>query len=144
MPENNLRALIREQAQFMDVSQQVVREDSGYSFEVVCDHATAKDVRLWLKLIKEEVAELEIAINDEPLANITAEACDVIYVVCGLLNTLGIQPQAQAMWDAIHKANMLKVGKDGKVVRREDGKILKPEGWRPVNKHQVFESASIL
>jgi predicted HAD superfamily Cof-like phosphohydrolase len=26
---------------------------------------------------------------------------------------------------------MLKVGEDGKVKRREDGKILKPDGWRP-------------
>ena len=31
----------------------------------------------------------------------------------------------------VHRSNMAKVGPGGKVLRREDGKILKPEGWTP-------------
>lgn len=36
------------------------------------------------------------------------------------------------VWDAVQAANMAKVDADtGKVIRRADGKILKPEGWTP-------------
>lgn len=35
------------------------------------------------------------------------------------------------LWAAVHRANMAKVGPDGKVTYREDGKVLKPEGWKP-------------
>ena len=38
----------------------------------------------------------------------------------------------QGAWDEVLKTNMAKVDpKTGKVRRREDGKILKPEGWQP-------------
>jgi len=30
----------------------------------------------------------------------------------------------------VHRSNMAKLV-DGKVIRREDGKVLKPEGWTP-------------
>jgi hypothetical protein len=32
------------------------------------------------------------------------------------------------LWQEVHRSNMAKL-RDGKLVRREDGKILKPEGW---------------
>lgn len=35
------------------------------------------------------------------------------------------------LWAEVHRANMAKVGPDGKVTYREDGKVLKPEGWKP-------------
>ncbi len=36
----------------------------------------------------------------------------------------------EAGWHEVHASNMAKVDKEtGKVIRREDGKILKPEGW---------------
>jgi len=38
----------------------------------------------------------------------------------------------QGAWDEVVKTNMAKVDPaTGKVRRREDGKILKPEGWKP-------------
>ena len=36
-------------------------------------------------------------------------------------------------WEIVHHANMSKVGEDGKVHYREDGKVLKPKGWTPPN-----------
>lgn len=35
-------------------------------------------------------------------------------------------------FNRVHENNMTKVGPNGEVVRREDGKILKPEGYQPV------------
>lgn len=34
-----------------------------------------------------------------------------------------------AVWDAVHAANMAKVWPDGTVHYREDGKVLKPQNW---------------
>lgn len=110
------------------------------------------DVVLWARLIEEEKQELmlEIAalincdkddINKyyEVLANLTAEAADLIYVVCGLSNALGL-PLIN-MFNEIHTANMRKVGDDGKVTKDPYGKVLKPKGWRPANKLRVILEA---
>ena len=35
-------------------------------------------------------------------------------------------------WDEVAKRNLCKIDSNtDKVIRREDGKILKPEGWKP-------------
>jgi predicted HAD superfamily Cof-like phosphohydrolase len=37
-------------------------------------------------------------------------------------------------WEEVANSNLSKIDyKTGKVIRREDGKILKPEGWAPPN-----------
>jgi predicted HAD superfamily Cof-like phosphohydrolase len=36
-------------------------------------------------------------------------------------------------WTEIQKSNMAKAGPDGKIRRRDDGKILKPASWSPPN-----------
>ena len=54
---------------------------------------------------------------------------DTDYIVEGTRLEFGIDGEPIA--DAIHKANMAKVGPDGWIVRRTDGKVLKPEGWTP-------------
>jgi predicted HAD superfamily Cof-like phosphohydrolase len=48
----------------------------------------------------------------------------------GLMNALGLP--FDEVFDAIHQANMNKCV-DGQVIRRADGKILKPDGWKPAN-----------
>jgi predicted HAD superfamily Cof-like phosphohydrolase len=36
------------------------------------------------------------------------------------------------LFDIVQAANMAKLGPDGKpIIRPEDGKIMKPEGWEP-------------
>jgi len=54
-----------------------------------------------------------------------ADACiDQLYVIIGNLLAMGIDPRP--LFDAVHAANMAKVG--GPVV---NGKTMKPEGWQP-------------
>jgi len=58
-----------------------------------------------------------------------ADACgDIDYVVEGARQAFGIDGKPIA--DAIHAANMAKFP-GGKVLKREDGKVIKPEGWKP-------------
>jgi len=62
------------------------------------------------------------------LVNATREYADLIYVVeqgnvrCGIIG--------DAVFDEVHRSNMAKAP-GGVVTRREDGKVLKPEGWKP-------------
>ncbi len=74
----------------------------------------------------------------DAMAELTAEAVDVLNVLTGLLLSQGLPVEAMA--DAIHQANLRKC-QDGKVVRRSDGKVLKPEGWMPADKTAVIRQA---
>ena len=79
------------------------------------------------RLIEEEVCELFDALDAEPPENIAKEAVDVVVVVLGLMAEMGIP--FDAVWNEVHRSNMEKIGPDGKLVKREDGKVLKPPGW---------------
>ena len=102
---------------------------------------------LWMKLINEEHAELvEAALkyNDWSIdytadVALVSEAIDLIYVTCGLLNNMGVD--GQKVFDAIHNANMAKVGEDGKVIKNKDGKVLKPKGWKPANIKEIINDS---
>ncbi len=54
---------------------------------------------------------------------------DLIYFALGTLVEMGIPPEG--LFDAVQEANMNKLWPDGKPRFREDGKIIKPGGWRP-------------
>ena len=73
--------------------------------------------------LSEEVGELLDALGQEDLVGIADGVVDSLVVILGTATTYGID--IRPIWDAVHKANMLKA--NGPM--REDGKRLKPEGW---------------
>lgn len=54
---------------------------------------------------------------------------DLIYVCIGAANEFGIP--LDKVWDEVHRSNMAKIGPNGEVKRRADGKVSKPDGWTP-------------
>jgi len=90
---------------------------------------TRENAEFWMSLIEEERSELSWAVVGGCLESILHEAIDLMYVTCGLLNAL--QLPASEAWERIHAANMAKVASP--IRRREDGKILKPDGWKPAD-----------
>lgn len=52
---------------------------------------------------------------------------DTLYFAVGTCVEMGFRPQQT--FDVVQKANMAKLWPDGQPRYREDGKILKPEGW---------------
>ena len=82
----------------------------------------------------EGIAFIREMVNDEldelmAAQTVTEQAdalVDAIYYICdfAVRNGINLDP----LFDIVHNANMQKVV-NGKVIRREDGKILKPEGW---------------
>ena len=86
---------------------------------------------LRMRLLEEEFIEYLAAeyANDAPG---TLDALvDMTYVIIGAALEYG--------WDfagafaAVHAANMAKLGPDGRPITRADGKVMKPEGWRPAD-----------
>lgn len=102
----------------------------------------AKQASLYVDLIKEEVGELfdylhadtgDLEISEEEhVAKILDGAVDSLVVLIGFLHSM--TPEAEALWAEVHRSNMSKIDPaTGKILKREDGKILKPETFRPPN-----------
>jgi len=91
-------------------------------------------VALRKKLIEEEHYELQDAIDSGNLAYIAKESSDLIYVILGTMVAYGID--INPVWDAVHYSNMQKTGGGS----REDGKILKPSGWKAPNIKAILDS----
>jgi len=85
------------------------------------------------ELIREEVQETIDAIWQDDLVEIADGIVDSIVVLLGTAVTYGID--IRPIWDEIHKTNMLKKG--GRL--REDGKRLKPKGWKPPEVKRIIE-----
>jgi predicted HAD superfamily Cof-like phosphohydrolase len=60
------------------------------------------------------------------------ELADILYVVYGTADLLEIP--LEAVFAEVHRSNMSKVV-NGEVIRREDGKILKPDSYREADVH---------
>ena len=85
---------------------------------------------LYKKLIDEEYQEFLDAYEDLDNAEQLDACFDMIWVIIGYMKSRGWD--CEAAWDEGAKSNLSKIDAiTGKVIRREDGKILKPEGWKP-------------
>ena len=83
------------------------------------------------QLLAEEVAEVAEAVRGGELAQIAHELADVVYVAYGTAVTYGID--LDAVLAEVHRANMSKLGRDGRPLLRADGKVLKGPEFRPAD-----------
>jgi predicted HAD superfamily Cof-like phosphohydrolase len=100
-------------------------------FMRACDQTTGElnleQYQMYCNLIREEFEEL--------VASQTAEddldaLIDILVVTIGAIHSLGAD--AEGAWKEVMRTNFAKIDKDtGKVRKREDGKVLKPQGWTP-------------
>ena len=97
-------------------------------------HTTTVDNKeqavLYHHLINEEYNEFIDARN--ALDDVeTIDACfDTIWVIVGYMLSRGWD--CERIWDEGSLSNLKKIDRaTGKVIKREDGKVLKPEGWKP-------------
>ena len=85
---------------------------------------------LYFNLIKEEYRELMDANLDQNDTEICDACFDLMWVIAGYMKSRGWD--CENIWDEGAKSNLSKIDKaTSKVIKREDGKILKPEGWKP-------------
>jgi predicted HAD superfamily Cof-like phosphohydrolase len=80
------------------------------------------------ELLAEEAAEVAEVAVEGPLDRLAHELADVVYVAYGTALVHGID--LDEVIAEIHRANMSKLGPDGQVARRPDGKVLKGKHYR--------------
>jgi predicted HAD superfamily Cof-like phosphohydrolase len=79
-------------------------------------------------LLAEEWQEYLTAESEDDIVEIADALADMIYIACGTAVAYGIP--LDKVFAEVHRSNMAKLV-DGKVIRREDGKVLKPANWSP-------------
>ena len=81
-------------------------------------------------LIKEELSELKEAINKKDLKEVADALTDILYVTYGAGHAFGID--LDKCFEEVQNSNMSKLGKDGKPIYNEKGKVMKgPNYFKP-------------
>lgn len=96
---------------------------------------------LQYNLIKEELQELSDAYDQKNGVEVLDALIDIQYVLLGMVNRLGLGQEFIDGFEIVHDNNMTKVkDEDGNVIVkfREDGKILKPDGYKKVDLESYF------
>lgn len=110
-------------------------------FMRACGQSTYRDNEaqacMYLNLIGEEGDELEQAVmNNDEVEEFDA-ILDILVVCIGYGLSRG-WPMVEG-WEEVMRSNMAKIDpRTGMVTKREDGKILKPEGWTPPDLERVM------
>ena len=84
---------------------------------------------MYVNLITEEVTELGQALADANDVEVLDALIDILVVTIGAAHSMGAD--VEGAWKEVMSTNFAKIGEDGKVRKREDGKVLKPLGWKP-------------
>ncbi len=103
----------------------------GVSDDLKADLGTQKN-NLRFELMKEENEEYLEAVQNDDIVEIADALGDMLYILCGTILEHGLQHKIEAVFDEIQRSNMSKLGKDGKPIYREDGKVMKgPNYFKP-------------
>ena len=106
----------RDQEKFMRACDQTVGKINENQFD------------LYTNLIEEEFSELKTAIADNDRVEQLDALIDILVVTIGAIYSGGFD--AEGAWKEVMITNFAKVDHNtGKVRKREDGKVLKPQGW---------------
>jgi predicted HAD superfamily Cof-like phosphohydrolase len=111
-------------------------------FMKACDQSVGEfnvnQLNMYLGLIKEEGDELQAAIVKQDKVETLDALIDILVVTVGTLHSLGVD--AEGAWNEVMRSNFAKIDQEtGKVTKREDGKVLKPEGWTPPELKQFIK-----
>jgi len=99
-------------------------------FGSACDQEPSEaNYKMYLDLIREETDELEEAIQDNDKVEQLDALIDILVVTMGAVRAAGWD--GEGAWKEVMDTNFAKIDPEtGKVIKREDGKVLKPEGWK--------------
>ena len=98
-------------------------------FQEACDQVPSEtNYKMYLGLIEEEVGELNDAVADDDTVEQLDALVDILVVTMGAIRAAGWD--GEGAWKEVMNTNFAKIDPTtGKVIKREDGKVLKPEGW---------------
>ena len=94
-------------------------------------------MQLRYDLIKEELNELEQAMKAKDLKEVADALTDILYVTYGAGYAYGID--LDKCFKEVQRANMSKLGKDGKPIYNAKGKVMKGSNYIEPNLKQFVE-----
>jgi predicted HAD superfamily Cof-like phosphohydrolase len=102
------------------------------TFMRACDQTVGElnvaQYKLYLDLMEEEWKELKTALSSNDRVEQLDALLDFIVVTTGAIHSAGMD--GEGGWQEVMRTNLAKIDPTtGKVRKREDGKVLKPEGW---------------
>ena len=107
---------------FMETFGQEVKKKPSFNTEKVNS--------LRYDLIKEELDELKVAMESKDLLEVADALTDILYVTYGAGHAFGID--LDKCFEEVQSSNMSKLGKDGKPIYDESGKVMKgPKYFKP-------------
>ena len=87
-------------------------------------------IKLRINLIKEELLELEEALNEKNIEETADALTDILYVTYGAGHAFGID--LDKCFDEVQKSNMSKLDKFGNPIYNDQGKVMKgPSYFKP-------------
>ena len=113
-----MSSVFKDQEKFMVAGDQTVDTFNQAQFD------------MYTRLIDEEVEELKEAIADDDRVEMLDALLDILVVTVGAIHSMGAD--GEGGWDEVMATNFAKIDPEtGKVRKRADGKILKPDNWQP-------------
>ena len=107
---------------FMETFGQEVKSKPSFS--------TNKINSLRYDLIKEELEELKVAMENKDLLEVADALTDILYVTYGAGHAFGID--LDSCFEEVQNSNMSKLGENGKPIYNEMGKVMKgPKYFKP-------------
>tara|TARA_B100001123_G_C15191143_1_gene979427 strand:- start:100 stop:471 length:372 start_codon:yes stop_codon:yes gene_type:complete len=114
---------------FMRTFGQIVESKPGFPEKKV--------MNLRYDLIREELDELKKAMDEKDLKEIADALTDILYVTYGAGCAYGID--LDKCFKEVQRANMSKLGEDGKPIYNEKGKVMKGPNYSEPNLKQFVE-----
>ena len=114
-------------------------------FMLACDQTVGefnqRQYTLYRDLISEESTELNAAVAQGDRVEELDALIDILVVTVGAIHSMGAD--AEGAWNEVMRTNLAKINPiTGKVRKREDGKVLKPEGWSSPELAQFLKNQS--
>ena len=107
---------------FMRTFGQEIKEKAGFPSNNITS--------LRFELIKEELDELKVAIDNNDIKEVADALTDILYVTYGAGHAFGIN--LDKCFEEVQNSNMSKLGLDGKPIYNEKGKVMKgPKYFKP-------------
>lgn len=109
------------------------------TFQTACDQEPSQEnYAMYLGLIEEEYTELTDAVKACDEVEQLDALIDILVVTIGAIRAAGWD--SEGAWEEVMKTNFAKIDPaTGKVRKRDDGKVLKPEGWQPPQLEQFVK-----
>ena len=108
----------------------IFMETFGQEVKNKASFGTDQINQLRYNLIKEELEELRIAIEEKDLLEVADALTDILYVTYGAGHAFGIN--LDKCFEEVQQSNMSKLGEDGKPIYNDAGKVMKgPKYFKP-------------